>query len=680
VKELLPDLVANYREWEQSHLGPEGLFWQIDDRDGMEMSVGGNGCKPGYRPTINSYMYADAEAIASIAELVGQADLADEFRVKAAEIKRLVQERLWDDDARFFKVLPVEPGSQLVDVREQIGYTPWYVNLPDPGFEDAWKQLMDPDGFYAPHGPTTCERRHPGFKLDYEGHECQWNGPSWPYSTSVTLTAMANLLNHYQQDFVDKRDYFDILGIYAGAQHLTREDGTVVPWIDENLNPLTGDWIARTVLKSRANTIPERGKDYNHSTFCDLVISGLVGLRPRPDDTVEVNPLVPDDTWDWFCLDGLPYHGHTLTVLYDRTGERYGRGKGLRILADGRQIAESPTLGRLTGKLPPLHSLTEEEKDIMAGHPPADPQVRQPSGAETSGGWAKHPGNPVLGGDMGTCFDVSVLKEADTFRMWFSWRPKDSIALVESRDGINWSEPTIVLGPAPTGWEDGVNRPVVVKRSDGYHMWYTGQVWHSDRHGRSCLGCATSPDGREWSRVSAKPVLSPDLPWENEAVMNPSVIWDEAANQFRMWYCGGEQWEPNAVGHATSPDGLVWTRLQDTPVFQSDPSIAWEHDRVAGCQVVRQGNWHLLFYIGYRDIDHAQIGLARSRDGISGWERHPGNPIIRPGRDKWDHDACYKPYALLDSGRWLLWYNGRHADLEQIGLAIHEGVDLGFGD
>ena len=31
--------------------------------------------------------------------------------------------------------------------------------------------------------------------------------------------------------------------------------------------------------------------------------------------------------------------------------------------------------------------------------------------------------------------------------MWFSWRPKKSIALVESRDGIRWSSPVIVLGP-----------------------------------------------------------------------------------------------------------------------------------------------------------------------------------------------------------------------------------------
>ena len=29
------------------------------------------------------------------------------------------------------------------------------------------------------------------------------------------------------------------------------------------------------------NVFPrERGKDYNHSTFCDLVTCGLVGVRP----------------------------------------------------------------------------------------------------------------------------------------------------------------------------------------------------------------------------------------------------------------------------------------------------------------------------------------------------------------------------------------------------------------
>ena len=55
------------------------------------------------------------------------------------------------------------------------------------GYEDMWKQIVDPQGFYAPFGPTTAEQRHPQFSVVYRGHECQWNGPSWPYSTAVTL-------------------------------------------------------------------------------------------------------------------------------------------------------------------------------------------------------------------------------------------------------------------------------------------------------------------------------------------------------------------------------------------------------------------------------------------------------------------------------------------------------------
>lgn len=85
IVDLLPDLVNNYREWEKSRLELDGLFWQIDDHDGMEVSIGGSG----KRATINSYMYGDAMAIANIALLTGQEDIADEFSKKAEKIKNL---------------------------------------------------------------------------------------------------------------------------------------------------------------------------------------------------------------------------------------------------------------------------------------------------------------------------------------------------------------------------------------------------------------------------------------------------------------------------------------------------------------------------------------------------------------------------------------------------------------
>jgi predicted GH43/DUF377 family glycosyl hydrolase len=258
--------------------------------------------------------------------------------------------------------------------------------------------------------------------------------------------------------------------------------------------------------------------------------------------------------------------------------------------------------------------------------------------------------------------------------MWFSWRPRQSIALTESEDGIHWSKPVIVLGPNPgSDWEVDLNRPVVIRKGETYHMWYTGQA-----RGHSWIGYATSPNGTEWRRMSTRPVLSPQEPWENAAVMCPHVVFDAKESLFRMWYSGGEQYEPNAIGYATSGDGLNWKKYGHNPIFKPVPENRWEKERVTACQVVKEGDWHVMFYIGFRDRDHAQIGIARSRDGVTSWERHPANPVIRPGQARWDQDAVYKPYAIHDGPRWLLWYNGRRGGSEQIGLAVHEGDQLGF--
>src|SRR5581483_4147103 len=100
--DLLPDLVQNYGAWEKSNLDSNGLFFQIDDRDGMEYSLGGSG----YRPTINAYQYGDAMAISRLAAQAGRQETARQFQAKAGALKSLVQEKLWDSSAKFFKTLP----------------------------------------------------------------------------------------------------------------------------------------------------------------------------------------------------------------------------------------------------------------------------------------------------------------------------------------------------------------------------------------------------------------------------------------------------------------------------------------------------------------------------------------------------------------------------------------------
>jgi hypothetical protein len=332
----LGDLTRDYRQWEQERLTTNGLFWQFDVRDAMEESISGSRIVRNLRPTINSYMFGNARAIALIARLAGKQSVAAEFETKADRLRRLVNEKLWNPNANFFEVL--RPGGNFSNAREEIGFIPWYFELPDDDnkYEIAWAQLADPRGFRAPYGITTAERRHPEFRSHGYGH-CEWDGAVWPFATSQTLDALANVLRDYQQSVVSSSDYFDAFLTYVDSQHA---DGK--PYIGEYLDETTGQWFDGKAGRSRY---------YNHSTFADLVITGVVGLRPRSDEVVEVYPLLPARTWNWFCLDDVKYHGRTLTILWDKDGTRYHRGQGLIVLADGKEIAHGEALAKITGKL-----------------------------------------------------------------------------------------------------------------------------------------------------------------------------------------------------------------------------------------------------------------------------------------------------------------------------------------
>jgi hypothetical protein len=336
ITRLLPDLVADYRAWELERRATNGLFWQFDVRDGMEESISGSRTQKNLRPTINAYMFANAQAIAAIATLASRPKLATEFTEKADTLRRLTQENLWDDSAKFFKVR-LENGM-LSSAREAIGFVPWMFSLPDndPKYAAAWGQLTDPQGFAAPYGITTAERRHPEFRSRGVG-TCEWDGAVWPFATSQTLYALANLLRDYQQDVVTRRDYFQNFLTYASSQHAHSK-----PYIGEYLDEVTGDWINRG----------DRSRFYNHSTFADLLITGLIGLRPRADDVVEVHPLLPTNAWDWFCLYPVKYHGHELTIIWDKDGSRYNCGMGFQILSGNKVVARSDQLTRISGKLP----------------------------------------------------------------------------------------------------------------------------------------------------------------------------------------------------------------------------------------------------------------------------------------------------------------------------------------
>lgn len=360
---MLPNLTWEYKQWDDHRWletssdknRPKGerntLYWQYDVRDAMEETISGGRREKNARPSINSYMYGNARAIERIAQLADDAAVTILYRAKADSLKQMVQTRLWNKDSQFFEVLkPVyAPGSNIVvrdsfaHVREAIGFMPWYFNLPDdsPEFANAWLEAANPKGFSAPYGQTTAEQRHPAFRSHGTG-KCEWDGAVWPFATSQTLTAMANYINNYTARPNMGKVKMDSLYFSEMEKYVQSQSHRGKPYIGEYLDETTGYWLKGD---------QERSRYYNHSTFNDLIITGLVGLRPRVDDVVEVNPLVPQGQWKYFCLDNVRYHNHDITIVWDEDGSHYQAGKGLSIYVDGRLVSRRDTLGKLEAKL-----------------------------------------------------------------------------------------------------------------------------------------------------------------------------------------------------------------------------------------------------------------------------------------------------------------------------------------
>ena len=371
-KGLLPDLIRNFEGWEKRLFVPQqGMFWQIGHDDGMEFNIASRQTRdifrgaPSYRPSFNAYMWADAQAIARIADLAGDQATAAKFRARADALKAKVQSLLWDPQREFFLIMfkndeanekdfpgkPIRAGTLIYqdgpfagspEGRELIGYVPWQFNLPDPGFESAWKFLLETNYFFAPFGPSFVGRNDPMFVLKKSC--CWWSGQSWPYATTQTLKALANLLQNYRQNVVTRTDYFRLLRIYALTH---RKDGK--PYIAEAAHPDTGSWEGHDGYN--------HSEHYFHSGFNDLLITGLAGVKPRADDLLEIDPLAPAD-WPWFALDDLPYRGHHVSIVWDRDGTRYRQGAGLHLLVDGKKLASAAKLGPLQARLPARASAT----------------------------------------------------------------------------------------------------------------------------------------------------------------------------------------------------------------------------------------------------------------------------------------------------------------------------------
>ncbi|WP_235037804.1 MULTISPECIES: glycosyl hydrolase family 65 protein [unclassified Novosphingobium] len=355
-----------YRLWDEKFDFDKGLYFVeplLDATEYTVSSIDASGGKDGFRggdsfrPSVNSYMFANARALSRMAQMAGDTAMAKEYTARAEALRTRVLADLWNPALGHFTDRHQITNEHVkywdpIRNRELVGYLPWMFDLvPDEAkYSKAWNHLLDAQSLAGKAGMRTVEKNYEYYMRQYrylgDARECQWNGPIWPYQTTQVLTGMANLLDHYdERGSVTRSDWMQQLRLYT-QMHYQGTGADERLDLEEDYDPETGKPIVGL----------DRSHHYFHSGYNDLILSGVVGIRPRADDVLEVKPLLPaagdPQALAWFRAERVPYHGHEVSVTWDVDGAHYGRGKGLAIEVDGREVARRADLGRLEVAVP----------------------------------------------------------------------------------------------------------------------------------------------------------------------------------------------------------------------------------------------------------------------------------------------------------------------------------------
>ncbi|KAI1420199.1 Six-hairpin glycosidase-like protein, partial [Xylaria sp. FL1777] len=365
----LHDMVRVWALWDPYFDSNVGLYYYQPVWDAQELSLPGFIADPNnvnwdlrkdgpdtFRPSHNAYMVANARAIARAANFAQDDLIESNFSKIADELETAMYKILWAPEQEFFMdiIRPNNPDLTRLTGREQVGLFPYRfgIGLNKSYAQPALDAMFDSMGFFAPFGPTTLEIRDPWFAATKPdpSYCCWWNGMSWPYSTSHTLKSLAAIYRSGVTNATAEQ-YHQYLQTYARTQQKNGQ-----PYVAESHSPFSDVWSADTRNHS---------EHYDHSTNNDDVITGLLGIIPQSDDTLHLSPIIPSN-WTYFALENLPYHGHLVTILYDKDGSRYNAGPGLTVYVDGEEVHHGQDQSAIIPIPRPIVSLDEALINIAA--------------------------------------------------------------------------------------------------------------------------------------------------------------------------------------------------------------------------------------------------------------------------------------------------------------------------
>jgi hypothetical protein len=353
LRKLLPAMASDVRAWVTT-FDPDGNGLPQRDRPrstGYDLDILSywyfNGTKLDVqadpvdmeRVDFASFVYANARAVVELARIANNQPLVSEFQTVAEHIRTAVLQQEWDDQTQFF--YPQRAADHVrAPIRELHGFFPFTTLLaPDePRYVAALKKFVDPDEFWARFPPVITSQYH------YRQWTWDMDGLTRniaPHPISMGARTLVQVLKHYHQNIITPDHFMDLMArynalVYPGVNPFD-------PLWRPNVHEYYSKWEPHQVsLQPKPSDISH---DF-HSMYCSLVVEGVVGLTPRTDERIELQPAAL--SWTYFLLDRLRYRGKDLTIVWDQPGgrKRYAQfPEGFSLYIDGRPAFTRDHLG-----------------------------------------------------------------------------------------------------------------------------------------------------------------------------------------------------------------------------------------------------------------------------------------------------------------------------------------------
>ncbi|WP_028548308.1 MGH1-like glycoside hydrolase domain-containing protein [Paenibacillus sp. UNC451MF] len=291
------------------------------------------------------YHYLNTLGVAKLCELTSDEEAHTYYKL-ADEIKHDIIEKMWDDASQYFYDLHYLTDEKAL-VKNIVGIYPGWAEIIDDSFNGMIEHLFDEREFHTRCPFPSVSADCPAYSKEggWMGHfvkgrnGCVWDGPTWPYTNSIALDALAKESKRRDHQFDSEfASYFREYSFLHFMQRDLNQPGLVEHYNSETGEPLSDE------------------QEYNHSYYIDLLISHVAGLTVEHDRVV-LDPL--DVGLDYFCLDRIKAAGMDIRITYRKPGVLQTglteMDEGYRLFVNGKLTFSSPRLSRAELAVHELH-------------------------------------------------------------------------------------------------------------------------------------------------------------------------------------------------------------------------------------------------------------------------------------------------------------------------------------